>query len=194
MTKILDVGCGANKAEGAIGLDNNPRTAADVIHDLGDLRYPFADNEFDLIVSNHVVEHVPDIMAFITELYRITRDGGRIRLLTPHYTNPDWANDPTHRNHLNSYSFNTFMPDRQVFDFYTDVQLKPVRTYVSLANLWRALGIEFLVNLDQKNYKLRFLRKFWEHYLSYIFRGKELQFEFEVVKDASRRNGDLETR
>ena len=100
--KILDVGCGANKYEGAIGLDNNPRTAADVIHDLGVVPYPFADNEFDMIVSHHVVEHVPDVMAFVTELYRITKNGGTIRLLTPHYTNPDWATDPTHRNHFNS--------------------------------------------------------------------------------------------
>ncbi|MGI8813167.1 MAG: class I SAM-dependent methyltransferase [Pyrinomonadaceae bacterium] len=186
MIKILDVGCGANKFEGAIGLDNNPKTAADVIHDLGELPYPFADNEFDLIVSRHVAEHVPDLMAFVGELYRITNNGGRIRLVTPHYTNPDWATDPTHRNHINSYTFNTFMADRQVFDFYTDVRLKPVRTYVSLLGLWKALGIEFVINLDQKNYKLRFLRKFWEHYLSYIFRGKELHFEFEVVKDAKK--------
>jgi len=183
MTKILDVGCGANKMEGAIGLDNNPRTAADVIHDLGEVPYPFPDNEFDLVVSNHVVEHVPDVMAFIGELYRITRNGGRIRLITPHYTNPDWPNDPTHRNHINSYTFNTFMPGRQVFDLYTDNQLKPVRARVSLLGLWNALGIEILVNLDQKSYKLRFLRKFWEQYLSYIIRGKELDFEFEVVKN-----------
>jgi len=184
MTKILDVGCGSNKFEGAIGLDNNPKTSADVIHDLGEIPYPFEDSEFDLIVTRHVAEHVPDLMAFVSELYRITRDGGRIRIVTPHYTNPDWATDPTHRNHINSYTFNTFMADRQVFDFYTDVRLRPVRTYVSLLGLWKALGIEFVVNLDQKNYKLRFLRKFWEHYLSYIFRGKELHFEFEVVKDA----------
>ncbi len=64
--KILDVGCGTNKHEGAIGLDNNPKTAADVIHDLGTLPYPFPDNEFDTVVSNHVVEHVPDLMAFIS--------------------------------------------------------------------------------------------------------------------------------
>ena len=75
------------------------------------------------------------------------------------------------------------MPERQVFDFYTDIQLKPVKTYVSLLSLWKALGIEFLVNLDQKASSMRFLRKFWEHYLSYIFRGKELHFEFEVVKN-----------
>ena len=184
--KILDVGCGSNKYEGAIGLDNNPRTAADVIHDLGVVPYPFADDEFDFVISRHAVEHIPDVMAFITELYRITKNRGRIKLITPHYTNPDWATDLTHRNHFNSYSFNTFIADRQVFDFYTDVKLKPIRTYVSLANLWRALGFEFLVNLDQKSEKFRFTRKFWEHYLSYVLRGKELDFEFEVVKENSR--------
>jgi SAM-dependent methyltransferase len=182
--KILDVGCGANKYEGAIGLDNNPRTAADVIHDLGSVPYPFPDNVFDLIVSRHVVEHVPDVMAFIGELHRITKNGGRIRLVTPHYTNPDWATDPTHRNHFNSYSFNTFMPERQVFDFYTEIRLRPVKTYVSLLSLWKSLGVEFLVNIDQRFPGMRFLRKFWEHYLSYAIRGKELHFEFEVVKEA----------
>jgi len=41
---------------------------------------------------------------------------------------------------------------------------------------------ELLVNLDQRWPKLRFTRKFWEFYLSTICRGKELQFEFTVVK------------
>jgi SAM-dependent methyltransferase len=185
MKKILDVGCGANKTPGAIGLDCNARTAADVIHDLGVFPYPFADDEFDEIVANHVIEHLPDVMNFVAELYRITKHGGRIKILTPHYTNPDWANDPTHRNHFNSYSFNVFLPQRQIFDFYTHVHLRPIKTYVSLANLWRALGIEFLVNLDRRNENFRFMRKFWEHYLSYIFRGKELQFEFEVMKQST---------
>ena len=180
--KILDVGCGNNKYPGAIGIDFNPRTQADVIHDLGVVPYPFDDDEFDEVFSHHVVEHVPDVMAFISELHRITRHGGRIRLITPHYSNPDWPTDPTHRNHFNSYSFNCFMQDRRLFPFYTDVELKPVSTYVSLANLWRALGLEMLVNLDQRWPAFRFTRKFWEFYLNFILRGKELHFEFEVVK------------
>jgi SAM-dependent methyltransferase len=180
--RILDVGCGNNKYPGAVGIDINPRTQADVIHDLGVVPYPFDDDEFDEVFSHHVIEHVPDVMAFVSELHRITRHGGRIRLITPHYSNPDWPTDPTHRNHFNSYSFNCFMQDRRLFPFYTDVELKPIRTYVSLANLWRFLGLEFLANLDQRWPALRFTRKFWEFYLSYIFRGKELQFEFEVVK------------
>ena len=179
--KILDVGCGWNKTPGAIGIDANPRTHADVIHDLGKIPYPFADDEFDEIVCRHVAEHVPDVMALITELHRITRPGGRIKITTPHYTNPDWATDPTHRNHFNSYTFNCFVDERQLFPFYTEARLRPIRTYVSLANLWRGIGLEFVVNLDQKAPAFRFTRKFWEFYLSTICRGKELTFEFEVV-------------
>jgi len=129
-----------------------------------------------------VIEHVPDVMGFVSELHRITRPGGRIRIVTPHYTNPDWPTDPTHRNHFNSYSFTCFMPDRTPFPFYTELELKPIRTYVTLANLWRALGLQMVANLDQHWPALRFTRKFWEFYLSPICRGKELHFEFEVVK------------
>jgi len=180
--RVLDVGCGWNKTPGAIGIDANPKTHADVIHDLGVLPYPFANDEFDEVVCRHVAEHVPDVMAFITELFRITRPGGRIKITTPHYSNPDWPTDPTHRNHFNSYSFNCFVEERQLFPFYTEVRLKPVRIYVSLANLWRAIGLELIVNLDRRWPGLRFTRKFWEFYLSFLFRGKELQFDFEVIK------------
>jgi len=179
---ILDVGCGQNKFAGAVGIDSNPRSHADVIHDLGVFPYPFKNDQFDEIICRHVIEHLPDVMTFVTELHRITKPGGRIRIVTPHYTNPDWATDPTHRNHFNSYSFTCFMPQETPFPFYTDVELRPISTHVSLANLWRALGIEWLVNLDQRSPGLRFLRKFWEFYLSNILRGKELRYEFEVIK------------
>ena len=180
--KVLDVGCGVNKVEGAVGLDISPRSHADVIHDLAEVPYPFEDSEFDLVVSNHVVEHVPDVMAFIAELHRITKPGGRIRLLAPHYTNPDWPNDPTHRNHINSYSFNTFIEDRINFDYYTDVRLRPISCSVSTLKLWRLLGFQAFINLDQRWPSMRFTRKFWEHYLNPIVRGKEIRFEFEVLK------------
>jgi SAM-dependent methyltransferase len=183
--KILDAGCGDNKYPGAIGMDSNPRTVADVIHDLGDIPYPFAEDEFDLVVTRHVAEHVPDVMAFMSELHRITKPGGQIKLVTPHYTNPDWASDLTHRNHFNCYSFNCFLQDRRLFPFYTDVEFRLLRVHVSLGNLWRALGLQWLTNADQRWPKWRFMRKFWEHYLSFVCRGKELQFDLEVVKHRS---------
>lgn len=180
--KILDIGCGRNKHPGAVGLDKNPNTDADILHDLGEFPYPFPANEFDEVVSFHVAEHLPDVMSFMNEIHRITKPGGRVRLVAPHYTNPDWPSDLTHRNHLNSYSFQYFTADRQLFPFYTDAEFRLIRVYVTLANLWKIVGLQFLVNLDLRWPSMRFIRKFWEHYMCSVFRGKELYFEFEVVK------------
>jgi SAM-dependent methyltransferase len=187
--RVLDIGCGTNRIRGAIGMDVNPRSAADVIHDLDDVPYPFADDQFDEVVGLHVIEHVRDPMAVMSELHRITRPGGLIRLVAPHWTNPDFATDLTHRNHLNSYSFRNMIEGREVFPFYTDVRFRQRKTHVTLLNLWKLFGLELLINLDNLYPRMRFLRKFWEQYANAIVRGKEIIFELEVVKPMAVRQG-----
>ena len=39
---------------------------------------PFADGEFDMVISNSVVHHVPDPSTFFAELIRVVRTGGGI--------------------------------------------------------------------------------------------------------------------
>jgi len=182
--RVLDIGCGTNKTVGAIGMDINPRTAADVIHDLDDRPYPFADDYFDEIIGGHVIEHVRDPVAVMSELHRITRHGGAIKIVAPHWTNPDFATDLTHRIHLNSYSFHNLIEGREVFTFYTDARFRQRMVHVTILNLWKLFGLEFLINLDNRYPRMRFLRKFWEQYLNAIVRGKEIRFELEVVKPA----------
>jgi SAM-dependent methyltransferase len=181
--RVLDIGCGANKILGAIGMDINQRSDADVIHDLDDLPYPFADNQFDEVIGRHVIEHVHNPMAVMVELHRITRHGGLVKLIAPHWTNPDFPTDLTHRNHLNSYSFRNLTEGREVFSFYSEARFRHRSTRVTLLNFWRPFGFEFLVNLDNTYPRLRFLRKFWEQYVNAIVRGKEICFELEVVKN-----------
>lgn len=47
---------------------------ADVKADICDL--PFKDNEFDVILCNHVLEHIPNDKKAMEELYRILKPGG----------------------------------------------------------------------------------------------------------------------
>lgn len=47
---------------------------ADVKADICDL--PFKDNEFDVILCNHVLEHIPDDTKAMQELFRILKHGG----------------------------------------------------------------------------------------------------------------------
>jgi len=182
--RALDIGCGTNKMDGAIGMDINPRTAADVIYDLNHRPYPFADDWFDEIICRHVIERVRDPLAVVSEFHRITRHGGMIKIVAPHWTNPDIATDLRRRNHLNSYSFNNLIEGREGFTFYSDARFRQRKVYVTVSNLWKPFGLEFLINLDNRYPRMSFLRKFWEQYLNAIVRGKEIQFELEVVKAA----------
>ena len=179
--KILDIGCGKHKTPGAIGMDCNPRTDADVIHNLNDIPYPFPDNEFDLIIGNQVIEHVVDVLAVMGELHRIAKPGALIRLDTPHYTDISSFRDPTHLHHFTCESFMYFTEKRPEFAFYTDVTMRTRQVRVTLLKLWRALGFELLVNSCNRYPRLRFLRRFWESYLCFIIRGKNIFFEFEVI-------------
>jgi len=47
-------------------------------------RLPFTDGAFDAVAVVDMLEHVPDDAAFVRELARITRPGGRLVVNTPH--------------------------------------------------------------------------------------------------------------
>jgi hypothetical protein len=106
-----------------------------------------------------VIEHVDNIIATMEEFHRVTRPGGKIFLATPHYTDFSSFRDPTHRWHLNTYSFLYFYPGgmhgRDMW--YTKVRMREVKLNLKLLKLWKALGFEFLVNHS------RMFRQFWEH-------------------------------
>ena len=175
MPRILDVGCGINKRPGSIGIDRNPSTAADVICDLDHFPYPFADRAFDELYAIHVIEHVTDIIRTMEEFHRLVRRGGLIHIETPHYTDFSSFCDPTHKHHLTSYSFRYFGENNAGFGYYSSVRFRERKVEVKLLQLWRLLGFEFLVNHVPR------VRRFWEHYLCFVIRGKVLIFEFEPL-------------
>ncbi len=174
---ILDVGCGPFKYPGAIGVDSNPHTAAYVLADV-DGGLPFRESVFDQVRAIHLIEHVGSVIHAVEEFHRVARPGGTIVIVTPHYTDYSSFCDPTHRWHLNSYSFYYFYPQGLHGSemWYSRARLKEKRQKIRLLRLWRLMGFEFLVN------HARWFRRFWEHYLCFVIRGKVLEFEFEVIK------------
>lgn len=56
-------------------------TTTDLVSPLADVKadicnLPFADNSFDVILCNHVLEHIPDDIKAMQELYRVLKSGG----------------------------------------------------------------------------------------------------------------------
>src|SRR5690348_18471700 len=102
------------------------------------------------------------------EFHRLVRPGGRVRIETPHYTDFSSFCDPTHRSHLNSFSFRYFGENQGGFGYYSHVRLREGKVRIKLLRLWRYLGFEFLVN------RFTWYRKFWELHLCYVVRGKAM--------------------
>ncbi len=174
--RILDVGCGLRKYPGAIGVDRNPASRADVLADLDRFPYPFRDNAFDEVRAVHVIEHVADVVRSIEEFHRLLKPDGRLYVVTPHYSDFSSFCDPTHRWHLTSFSFRYFGPDHGGFGYYSPARLREISVRVRLLAFWRYLGLELLVNRSRR------FRLFWEHYLCFVVRGKVIEFQFEAVK------------
>ena len=158
-------------------MDRNTNTRADVIADLDQYPLPFADNSFGQIRAIHVIEHVSDVIRTMEEFHRLLSPDGEAVIVTPHYTDFSSFCDPTHRWHLNSFSFRYFGEDHGGYSYYSGARFRETSVHVRLLALWRYLGFEFLVNRSRR------FRRFWEFYLCYLIRGKVIEWHLAAIKD-----------
>jgi len=172
---ILDIGCGRKKYPGSIGVDMSPAGQADVLCDW-EKTLPFRDSSFDQVRMIHIIEEVDNIFRVLGEAHRVAKPGAIVTIITPHYTDHASYCSPAHRWHLSSFSLWFFSEKPAEYDYYAPAQYRERRVHVELLAIWRALGFQFLVN------HARWFRKFWEYYLSFVIRGKTVEWNLEVVK------------
>jgi SAM-dependent methyltransferase len=109
---VLDIGCGRKKQEaGAIGLDRQPGSNADVLCELGRFPWPLRDNCADKIYLSHFLEHQSDVLRAMAEVHRVAKPGAEVVIVTPHYSSPDSYTDPSHLVHVGLRSFDYFVQD-----------------------------------------------------------------------------------
>jgi len=80
----LHIGCGSHLLEGWLNTDLLPRSERVVTLDAIGL-YPFPDESFDYVFSEHTIEHITyeQGLMMLTECLRVLRPGGKVRISTP---------------------------------------------------------------------------------------------------------------
>ncbi|MEO8168799.1 MAG: class I SAM-dependent methyltransferase [bacterium] len=165
--KILDIGCGPHKKkEGSIGLDKRPAPHVDVVHDLNNFPYPFADNEFDYVEMSHIIEHVDRPLLLMNEVHRITKDNGTVRIITPHYTSQLSYGDLEHYHHFGWITFAT-LQNTGLF------KIKKHKLWFT--DIYKVLGISLLGNWFPRR---------WEKYFGFMFPAFYIEVFLTVHKDA----------
>lgn len=103
--KVLEVGTGAGYIAHAISKYAKSVDSVDIVDDrkvkegykqkiVPDERLPYDDGQFDVVITNHVLEHVPDQEKHMSEMTRVLKKGGIIYLASP---NKWWLTDPHYK-------------------------------------------------------------------------------------------------
>jgi SAM-dependent methyltransferase len=113
MTKTkLHVGCGHVIKEGWLNHDLAPLPGVYVVHDLRDFPWPFEDGQFTEVYMKDVLEHLPDLIETMEELYRITEPGATVYIAVPYWNSPEALGDPTHATMFNEHVWGFFDPSQ----------------------------------------------------------------------------------
>lgn len=83
----LQIGAGKNPLPGWLNTDLEPVSPA-IMQLNATEPFPFADEVFDYVFSEHMIEHIPyrGALTMLGECFRILKPGGRIRIATPDIT------------------------------------------------------------------------------------------------------------
>lgn len=120
--KYLNLGSGEEPMRDFVNVDVRADTGADVIHDLNVFPWPFADESFEQVTAQDVIEHLRDPIRVMEEVWRVLTPGGLVTMRTPHCISENSWIDPTHVQHFHQNSFDYFDPGTELgkkYSYYT---------------------------------------------------------------------------
>ncbi len=103
----LNLGCGNKRRAGYLGVDRGEASAVDVRMDVLEYLKTLPAGAVSSVYSRHMLEHFePEpFRQLLEQIDRVLRPGGEIEIIVPHFSNPYFYSDPTHRQPFGLYSF-----------------------------------------------------------------------------------------
>lgn len=125
--KRLHIGAGHDIKEGWINHDMVKLKGIDVVHDLNVYPWVWEDNSIDEVYMRDVLEHLPNTVRVMEELYRICKKGAKLYITVPYWNSFEAITDPTHVSQFNEFTFDFFDSSKrrcQTRPYYTNARFK----------------------------------------------------------------------
>ena len=163
---ILEFGCGPNKVcPEAIAIDSLDYPCVDIVGDAVEVLRAFPDLSVAKITSSHFLEHLSDVRLFLMESERVLRHGGVFEAIVPHFSNPYYYSDLTHKTPFGLYTF-SYLTNDQMFK-------RRVPAYGG------RLSLELVhCRLNFRSYSKRNVRHWLKQMLSIVFNANTYLKEF----------------
>jgi SAM-dependent methyltransferase len=170
---IVELGCGPKKRPGRIGVDKVDLPGVDIVTDMEDGLGFLPDNSVDEIHCRSLLEHISNFEALMRDIVRVLKDNGRAHIFVPHFSNPYYYSDYTHKRFFGLYTFYYFVGEekqlqREVPNFYTDIRIDVIsQRLVFRSPFWLSRQLKkplgFVFNCH------RSMQEFYEQHLCYVF-------------------------
>ncbi|MCX9154888.1 methyltransferase type 11 [Niveibacterium sp. 24ML] len=176
----IELGCGPRKLDAAaVGIDALDFDCVDLVGDVFEVLAALPQGGVSSCYSAHFFEHIDDLPRLIDELARIMAPGKIATVKVPHFANPYFYSDPTHRRFFGLYTMSYYARDALLWRkvpnygrmpaFELDaVTLKFDSPFPIRGLIKRTLGRVF--NLTT------WLQEFYEENLCYLFPCYEVEY------------------
>lgn len=182
-TATLDVGCGLSKMVGAIGVDQFDLPGVDVVCDLN-ARWPFDDGRFSHVIFRHSIVHLRSLEATLREARRVCRIGGRIEIISPHFSSDNAFTDPTMNFSTGYRTMDYYCANGSMnYGYYGQLGLRIVERRIHLCRSGPKTGAQQLLAAAAWPAELAInaMPRVYEKFLCFILRANEVRFVLEAI-------------
>ncbi|MCJ8502480.1 class I SAM-dependent methyltransferase [Desulfatitalea alkaliphila] len=181
----LELGCGDRKRHtDAIGIDALDYEGVDIVGDLQDVLKRFPDKCTSGVFSYHCFEHLMNLGNIMDQLARIMKSGAKLEVVVPHFSNPYFYSDATHRQPFGLYTFSYFAREfifsRKCPDYKNTICFEIKKTKLIFKSPRPFYGrwalkriIQAIVNVSS------YSMEFYEENLCWLIPCYEIHFELE---------------
>ena len=122
----------------AVNVDIIDYDSTDVIQDLSKEKWGIESDQFDIVIAEHVAEHVPHRISFVKECLRIAKPNGLIIIDVP-----NWCHETAHSNleHLTTWSRMIF-DDSYINGFGQLWNVEKVVYRITIPIIWKSFYIK----------------------------------------------------
>lgn len=189
----VELGCGNRKRhKDAIGIDVIDYPGVDIVGDAFDCLALFDDESVDGFYSYHFLEHVDNLEKLILEMERCLKPGGTLEATVPHFSNPFYYSDPTHKQPFGLYTFSYFSHDSIHRRLVPNYNLRK-NLILDLAHLgFKSYPPNYLRHAIKKSFEKlinvnTWVKEFYEENLSGLIHCYEISYKLHKLETPSKK-------
>lgn len=180
---VLEIGCGPNKRlSEAIGIDVLDYEGVDIVGDVFEVLKSIPSSSVDSIHSFHFFEHISNLQGLLDEIARVLKAGGELEVVVPHFSNPYFYSDPTHKTFFGLYTFAYYASEslfsRKVPNYQHTIQFDLIEVdlgFKSSRPFFIRHGIKKIIGLIVNS--CGYLKEFYEENFSHILPCYEIRYK-----------------